>query len=78
MKIKAIAANQSEVHQDNDTIVFLSYSTPVAAFIPGTGIVKTEKKWSATTSKHINAFIQRTNPASTVTEKPQSFFDSLV
>lgn len=78
MKIKSIAANQTEVHLTNGTVVFVSYQTPVAAFIPGRGIVKTSTKWSVTTSKHINKFIQRTNPASTVSEEPQEFFDTLI
>ena len=78
MKIKSIAANQTEITLANGTIVFVSYETPVAAFIPGRGIVKTSTKWSKTTSKHISQFIQRINPASTVSEEPQSFFNNLI
>lgn len=78
MKVKSIAANQTEIELSNGTIVFVSYETPVAAFIPGRGIVKTTEKWSRTTSKHIGQFIQRTNPASTVSEEPQEFFNTLI
>lgn len=78
MKLKKIAANQTEVHLDNGDVVFVSYETPVAAFISGRGIVKTTTKWSNTTTKHINKFISRTAPAATVSEEPQTFFDSLL
>ena len=78
MTVNNIKPNQTEVELNNGDIVFVSYSTPVAAFISGRGIVKTSKKWSATTTKHINQFIQRTNPASTVSEEPQEFFDNIL
>lgn len=77
LNLKPVGANQTEIELDDDTTVFFSYATPVAVFIPGKGVVKTSKKWSVSTSKHINKFIARTG-AKTITEKPQEFFDKLV
>lgn len=36
--------------------VCLSYGVPVAAHIPGRGYVRTDERYSVTTSKHANAF----------------------
>jgi hypothetical protein len=58
MKIKSLGANRTELHHDNGTIVFFSYGTPVAA-CTDTGFVVTSKKWSVTTSKHINQWLGR-------------------
>jgi len=76
MKIQSLAPNQTQVCLSNGTIVFVSYSTPVAAFIPGRGCVKTAHFWSRTTSKHVNAWCvsQTSTPAAT---EPQAFFDGL-
>lgn len=37
--------------------VLYSYSTPVAAFVPGRGYLKTDTYHSVTTSRHINKWI---------------------
>lgn len=42
--------------QRGDITVCLSYGVPVAAFIPTQGYVKTDKRYSVTTSKHANQF----------------------
>lgn len=72
MKLNCIGSNQNEVTLGNGTVVFFSYSTPVAARIGG-GAFRTDKKWSRTTSKHINHWLN----GATVEEKPQAWFDSL-
>ncbi len=55
MKLKQIAANVVALQsKDGCTEIVFSYETPVAALLPGKGRVKTEKKWSATTSRHIS------------------------
>lgn len=36
--------------------VCLSYNVPVAAFVPGLGYIKTDRRYSQTTSKHANQF----------------------
>lgn len=45
--------------EDNQKLALFSYSTPVAYLDKTTGnVYKTSKKWSATTTKHINAFMR--------------------
>jgi hypothetical protein len=60
MRIKNIGSNQTSVVSklpSGGTIeVLFSYETPVAVRGP-TRTYKTERKWSVTTSKHINKFL---------------------
>jgi hypothetical protein len=72
MKIKSIGKNQTEIHIENK-IIFISYETPVAAWIDGQ-FFKTDKKWSTTTSKHIDAWIDGKKAET----KEQNFFDNLI
>ena len=58
MKLTPIAANQNEVSFNNGTQIFFSYKTPVAAYLPEKGYVRTSKFWSVTTSRHINKWLQ--------------------
>lgn len=74
MTLKRLGASTTEVKLSNDTTVLVSYETPVAAFIPGKGYVKTAKKWSRTTSKHITKWLN----GFAATEVPQSDLDSLL
>lgn len=53
MKLNNLGNNKTEFHLDNGAVVFFSYNTPVAAQLAGGGFIKTSKKWSVTTSKHI-------------------------
>ena len=78
MKVKSIKANQIEVTLSNGDIVFLSYQTPVAAFISGKGVLVSQTKYSRTTSRHINEFIARNCPAATETKVSQSVIDKLM
>ena len=57
MQLTPLGSNQTQVEFDCGTQVFFSYKTPVAAFIPGMGYVKTSTKWSVTTTKHINIWL---------------------
>ena len=70
MKLIPIAANQNELIVQipgfrGDTKILFSYQTPVAAMNHspewhekfGNGMIKTDKKWSVTTSKHINKWM---------------------
>lgn len=77
MKLNHLKPNQSELILDSGIIQFYSYSTCVAAFIPGRGIFRTEVKHSKTTTKHINSWLAQVGRHITVTVKPQSFFDFL-
>ena len=73
MKVKSIAKNQTVIITDSMDI-FISYETPVACFINGQGYFRTDKKWSATTTKHINKWLD----GAKAIEKDQSFFDNLI
>ena len=57
LRLKIIAPNQTEIRKADGTIVFFSYETPVAAFIPDKGFVRTSTKYSVTTSRHINKWL---------------------
>jgi hypothetical protein len=58
MKIKSHGANMTEVLFSDRTSLFFSYETPVGAYIPNEGFYITDKKWSRTTSKHINKWLE--------------------
>lgn len=72
MKLKAIGSNMTEVIVNGATVLF-SYETPVACELHGK-IYKTEKKWSKTTSRHINKWLE----GRVAEEAYQSFFDTLI
>lgn len=55
MKLKVIGPNQTEV-EITDGVVLFSYNTPVAAKIAGC-YYRTEVNHSATTNKHIRAWL---------------------
>ncbi len=74
MKLTPIAANQNEVELNNGTQIFFSYKTPVAAYLPEKGYVRTDKFWSVTTSRHINKWLQG---VTNVTEIEQSVLDNV-
>jgi hypothetical protein len=61
LTLKQVGRNQTELHKDigtgHNVIVFFSYETPVAAFIPGQGYSRTTKMYSQTTSRHINKWL---------------------
>ena len=73
MKIQSLGHNQTVVYLNDDTSVFFSYETPVAAII-GDNAYKTAEKWSVTTSKHINGWLK---DYVDIEVKPQDFFDRL-
>ena len=73
MKLTPIAANQNEVEFTNGTQVFFSYKTPVAAKLPNYDYIRTATKWSTTTTRHINKWLEGVN-AETV---DQSVLDDL-
>ena len=68
MKLTPIAANQTSVTFNDGTEVFFSYKTPVAAYLPEKGYVKTDKFYSVTTSRHINKYLP-TKDVPTVSEE---------
>jgi hypothetical protein len=69
MKLLTIGPN-CHVLEDYNIRILFSYCVPVAAWIEGVGRFKTFEKFSTTTSKHINAWIN----GSPVDSVPQEFF----
>lgn len=59
IKIKRIGSQSVTEMHIGDRVILVSYETPVAYFAPGEGFVRTSKRFSKTTSKHINQFFQR-------------------
>lgn len=80
MKLNQIRENMSEV-EIGDYKVLFSYKTPVAVVnltpefhaVFGAGMIKTSKKWSKTTSRHINLW-----GAKEAKEVEQEYFDKLL
>ena len=75
MQLTPIAANQTELSLNNGTQVFFSYKTPVAAYCPSRGYIRTAQFWSSTTSRHINKWLKGITE---VTEVPQTVLQELV
>jgi len=74
MKLRKIGNNQTEIQTALFNLL-ISYETPVAVYIIETGEkLITDKKWSATTTKHINAWYSHIEASA----KPQSYFDNLL
>ena len=78
MNLNPIKANMTELSTENMTVLF-SYKTPVAVMIDeGLGYVfyRTNKRWSNTTSRHINQWLGTYGKVAS--EKPQEYFDNLL
>ncbi|MGB4725374.1 MAG: hypothetical protein WBH12_08810 [Sediminibacterium sp.] len=73
MKLTQIASNSTQITFKNGKQVLFSYETPVAANIGGR-YYRTETKFSRTTSKHINNWLDGIQAE----EKPQEFFEYVV
>jgi hypothetical protein len=73
MKLIKTGSNTTELTLNNGTVVLFSYNTPVACVDAEQNAYKTNKKFSVTTSKHINQFVP-----SFAEFKDQAFFDALV
>lgn len=58
IKIKQIASNMTVLYRDGSEILF-SYQTPVAVYDMKRGeYLRTETKFSQTTSRHINKWLE--------------------
>ena len=81
MNLNPIKANMTELDLGNGTKVLFSYRTPVAARVDngyGSGTwYQTEKKWSNTTTRHINKWMGE-HSVFGMRFKPQEFFDNLI
>jgi hypothetical protein len=71
MNLKPLASNKTELTLADGTQVLFSYQTPVACWRNGE-YFKTSKKWSNTTTRHVNSWVHL------ATEKPQEYFDNLI
>ena len=58
MQIKPYASNQTLLLDSGCTVLY-SYETPVVLIDNNNHAFKTDKKWSVTTSKHINQFLRK-------------------
>jgi len=62
MKLKQLGSNMTVLTLNNGTEVLFSYETPVAGF-SGTSYdytyFRTDQKWSKTTTRHINQYLNR-------------------
>ena len=73
MQLRPIASNMTQLDLADGTSVLFSYSTPVAC-LTDNGYYRTAKKWSVTTSRHINKWLDGV----LAKEQPQEFFNELV
>ena len=79
MKVQQVTTTSTQISLADGTEVLFSYSTPVAALVPGKGWIRTEQFYSTTTSKHINRwFAENKSTAAEVATVPQWDVDQLV
>ena len=71
MQLKPIASNMTQLDLNGYQILF-SYQTHVAC-LSDNGYYRTATKWSSTTTRHINKWLDGV----LAKEQPQSFFDEL-
>lgn len=71
MHLSPIQSNMTQLTLSDGTQVLFSYATPVASWKDG-AFYKTDKKWSNTTTRHVNKWTHL------ATIKPQSYFDDLI
>ena len=58
MKLNPIRQNVTEITTNDGTVILFSYHTAVAACLGnGGGFIRTNRKWSKTTSKHISQWL---------------------
>ena len=60
--------------------ILISYATPVGAFVPGIGYLKTNKRYSRTTTEHLQMWLEgaHSTPVSPADlRKELDFLDSL-
>ena len=72
MQLRPIASNMTQLDLPNGYQVLFSYQTPVAC-LSDNGYYRTATKWSSTTTRHINKWLDGV----LAKEQPRSFFDEL-
>ena len=74
LSVKPIASNMTLLETPKHIVLF-SYATPVASFDTATySFHRTTKKWSKTTTRHINKWIDGVKAI----DQPQDYFDNLL
>ena len=73
MKLKQLGSNMTELDM-GFAQVFFSYETPVAARLTDGSLVRTAERYSVTTTKHINKWLQGCDAV----EVPQAVINDLV
>lgn len=74
LQLKPLASNMTLLETPAHIVLF-SYATPVASFDKATySFNRTSKKWSMTTSRHINKWLD----GAKAIEQPQTYFDDLL
>lgn len=74
-RLKPIGSNITELTIGDVTILY-SYQTPVAAHVAGVGFYRTARRYSVTTSRHINKWL-KANGSGTASEVVQPAIDGL-
>jgi len=78
MNLNPIRANMTEVDTGRYRVLF-SYKTPVAVFDREHNVyLRTSKKWSNTTTKHIGQWVSHLSEGVLWSIQPQEYFDSLL
>jgi hypothetical protein len=73
IRLKPVGANVTELEL-GDAYILFSYKTPVAAWVSGRGYMRTSEKFSKTTTKHINQWLD----GAIAREVPHSEIEALV
>lgn len=78
MQLKQIQANMTELTLSNGDRVLFSYQTPVACFTSDE-FIQVNKKYSITTTKHINKWFKLSGwKLATVRFESPDFFNTLI
>ena len=76
MRINTPGKNKTELILREGLIVFFSYRTPVACINNGVAY-KTNRKYSTTTTRHINDWLTENANSMVIEEQGQEYFDGL-
>lgn len=77
MKLNSLGPNQTEIEVGDVTVLF-SYKTPVAFHVTGKGYFRTKERFSSTTTKHINKWLQHHGGSAFIEEVEQDVLENLL
>ena len=78
MKLTNFGSNKNSLRFYDGREVFFSYETPVAAYDPDKGYIKTNKHWSTTTTRHINYWLNLSTNAKDTPTVDQETLDEFL